>query len=54
MADILPGDIITAVNGESLAGQEDAFRVVRERAGQKVRVSIVRRGQKLEKDVQLN
>lgn len=54
MADILPGDIITAVNGEAVAGREHGSSLLRDRAGQKVKLSIYRRGQKLDKDVQLN
>jgi hypothetical protein len=53
-ADILPGDIILAVNGEPVAGQEGITKISRANSGRKVMFSIYRRGQRLEKPVQLN
>lgn len=53
-ADILPGDLILAVNGSPVLGQEPLSRMLRANAGQKVRLTLYRLGQKLEKDVQLN
>lgn len=53
-ADILPGDIILAVNGEPVLGREGISQKIRSVAKQKVTLSLYRRGQRIEKDVQLN
>ncbi len=52
-ADILPGDIILAVDGEPVLGRESISGLVSGRAGQRVMVSLLRRGSRIEKAVQL-
>jgi serine protease Do len=52
-ADLLRGDIILAVNGNLVLNQESLTNLLRERSGQKVTISLYRRGQRLEKTVQL-
>ena len=53
-ADILVGDVITAVDGKSVSSYKALQDLLRERAGKLIAVSIVRRGQHIEKSVQLN
>lgn len=53
-ADILPGDIITAIDGVRVPNQEAFGKITDEHRGKRVTVSIVRNGQPLEKTVQLN
>jgi hypothetical protein len=53
LADFLPGDIILAVDGQPVLGQESASDLLRARAGQRATLSIYRRGTRLEKPVQL-
>lgn len=53
-ADILPGDIIQAVDGETVLGHESIGRMMKAHAGQLVKLTIWRDGQHLEKNVQLN
>jgi C-terminal processing protease CtpA/Prc len=53
MADILPGDIIIAVDGESMLNAESATALMRARAGQLIKLSLYRRGARIEKSVQL-
>lgn len=52
-ADVLPGDIVLAINGEQVLNQQSASDLLRRSAGQKVMVSLYRRGQRIEKEVQL-
>jgi membrane-associated protease RseP (regulator of RpoE activity) len=53
-ADILVGDVITAIDGKSVASEKDMHNLLGERAGKLITVAIVRRGQHIEKSVQLN
>lgn len=53
-ADILVGDIITAVDGVSVLNSTSLGDIQRERRGKAVTVSILRGGQRIEKFVQLN
>ncbi len=53
LADILPGDIILAIDGSPVLNQQSVSNELRVRAGQRVVVSLYRRGNRLEKSVQL-
>lgn len=53
-ADILVGDIITAINGKAVTNAKDIKIFIHEHAGEIITVSIVRQGQHIEKTVQLN
>lgn len=53
-ADILVGDVITAVDGKAVSSAKALSDLLRERAGNVIAVSIVRRGQYIEKSVRLN
>lgn len=52
-ADILPGDIILAVDGVNVAGRSGLSSALDARSGQKITLTIVRRGQRIEKTLQL-
>jgi hypothetical protein len=53
-ADILVGDVITAIDGIAVSNAQTGREHLRERRGKLVSLSIVRRGQRIEKTVQLN
>ena len=53
-ADILPGDIINAVDGVKVSNQEGFGKLTAACKGRLVAVKLIRRGQQLEKTVQLN
>jgi PDZ domain len=53
-ADLQIGDVVTAVDGVAIANAQAFNELLRERGGKQVALSIVRRGQRLEKTVQLN
>jgi hypothetical protein len=53
-ADMLVGDVITTIDGVSASGVKAVTDLLRERRGRLVSLSIVRRGQRLEKSVHLN
>lgn len=53
LADFLPGDVLLAVDGQPVLGQQSASELMRARAGRPVTLSIYRRGARLEKPVQL-
>lgn len=53
-ADILPGDIITNVNGRPVATMEDLTQIINSSTGQKIRIEIVRSGNGIQKEVRLN
>ena len=53
-ADVLPGDIIAAIDGVSIPNAEGFTRVVSERKGKQISVTLVRRGQRIEKALQLD
>jgi len=54
LADILPGDIVLAVNGTPVLGQDAMAGTLKANAGQRVTLSLYRRGQRIDKDVRLN
>lgn len=53
-ADILVGDLITAVDGVVVSSSKTFSELLRERAGKRISILIARRGQSIEKSVQLN
>lgn len=53
-ADILPGDVIIALDGTKVPNQENFVKMTEERRGKLVTVSLVRNAQQLEKSVQFN
>jgi S1-C subfamily serine protease len=53
-ADLQIGDVVTAVDGVGIANAQAFNELLRENGGKQVALSIVRRGQRLEKTVQLN
>lgn len=53
-ADLLPGDIVLAVNGEPALGAEGISKVLKANAGRKVMLTVHRTGQQLQKEVALN
>lgn len=52
-ADILVGDIVTAIDGSTVANSQALLSMLRERKGRLVSLLILRRGQQIEKTVQL-
>lgn len=53
-ADLLVGDIFVAIDGVAIASTQALSGLLRERRGRLVDLSIMRRGQKIQKSVQLN
>jgi len=53
-ADILVGDVVTTIDGVSVSNVKAFTDLLRERRGKLVSLSINRRGQRIEKSVQLN
>ena len=53
-ADILPGDIITAINGVTVSHERGFGQMNAALKGQRITVMLIRRGQQMEKSVQLN
>ena len=53
-ADVLPGDVITAIDGVTVPNQEGFGRMTGERKGKLITITIIRRGQQLSKSIQLN
>jgi hypothetical protein len=53
-ADVLPGDVITAIDGVSVSNQAGFQSMLGARKGKLVSFSLVRRGQPVEKSIQLN
>ncbi len=51
-ADILPGDMIIAMDGERVTNQEGFTRMAAERKGRMINFSLVRQGRVIEKNVQ--
>jgi membrane-associated protease RseP (regulator of RpoE activity) len=51
-ADLQIGDVVTAVDGVAIANAQAFDELLRERGGKQVTLSMVRRGQRLEKTVQ--
>jgi hypothetical protein len=54
MADILPGDVIAALDGFAVPNSAGFGRMTAERKGKKATITIIRRGQRIEKSIQLN
>lgn len=52
-ADILVGDIIVMLDGQSVPSSGNFSALIREKAGQKITLSLVRKGQHIEKTIQL-
>lgn len=52
-ADLQIGDVVTVVDGVAIANAQAFNELLRERGGKQVTLSIVRRGQRIEKTVQL-
>lgn len=53
-ADLLVGDIVTSLDGISVANAQAFNDLLRERKGKQVSISLLRRGQRIEKILQLN
>lgn len=53
-ADVLPGDIITAIDGVPVSNQAGFQNILGERKGKLVLFSLLRRGQPVEKSIRLN
>jgi len=53
-ADLLVGDVVTAIDGIAIANAQAFTEHLRERRGKQVSLSIVRRGQRIEKAIQLD
>jgi membrane-associated protease RseP (regulator of RpoE activity) len=53
-ADILVGDVVTAIDGVSVQNSDSFRDLQREKRGKQALISILRRGQRLEKIVHLN
>ena len=53
-ADVLVGDVITAIDGIAVSTAQIGREYLRERRGKSVFLSIVRRGQRIEKALQIN
>lgn len=51
--DILVGDMITSVDGQAITNTVNFNGLIRQKAGQKVTIGIIRQGKALEKTVQL-
>ncbi|MND36087.1 serine endoprotease [compost metagenome] len=52
-ADILPGDVITMIDGEKVSGTEAFNRMNQARKGKQILLSVIRQGQRIEKTVHL-
>lgn len=52
-ADILPGDIVRAIDGLSVPNKAGFYDLLEKRRGRLITLSLIRRGQQLEKSVQL-
>jgi hypothetical protein len=53
-ADLLIGDVITAIDGVSVSNAKAFSDLLLERRGRLVSISVIRRGQRIEKSVRLN
>jgi len=53
-ADLLVGDIVTAIDGVSVTNAKSLGEILSERRGKQVTFSLLRKGQRIEKSVQLN
>lgn len=53
-ADILPGDVIAAIDGVTVPNQAGFGSMTTERKGKLTKITLIRRGQRIEKSVQFN
>jgi hypothetical protein len=53
-ADLLVGDVITTIDGVTVTGAKGFNELLRERRGKLISLALIRRGQHIEKSVQLN
>ncbi len=53
-ADVLPGDVISAIDGATVPNAQGFTRMMGERKGQAITITLVRKGQRIDKAVQLN
>lgn len=53
-ADLLVGDVITTIDGVAVPGAKVFNELIRERQGKLISLALIRRGQRIEKSVQLN
>jgi C-terminal processing protease CtpA/Prc len=51
---VLPGDIIAAIDGATVPNSDGFSRMIGERKGKAITVTLVRQGQRTDKTVQLN
>jgi hypothetical protein len=52
-ADVLVGDLVTAIDGVPVANSEGVGHILRERRGRQITVAVLRKGQRIEKVIQL-
>jgi S1-C subfamily serine protease len=52
-SDILPGDILTAIDGSAIDGQEGLNQLLAARAGRSIEVTVLRQGKSISKTVSL-
>jgi S1-C subfamily serine protease len=53
-ADVLAGDVIAAIDGVQVPNVEGYKQVMAERKGKEITVTLIRRGERITKTVQLN
>lgn len=53
-SDVIPGDIILTIDGQQVANQAAYERILDAHKGQVTELTLVRRGQKIQKSIQLN
>jgi hypothetical protein len=53
-ADMLPGDVIATIDGVTVPNQGGFVKMTAERRGKLINITLIRRGQRIEKSVQLN
>lgn len=53
-ADLLVGDVVTEIDGVAVSSWQTLVELIRERTGKTVILSLLRRGQKIRKTLQLN
>jgi PDZ domain len=53
-ADILVGDIVLSIDGVSVGSMQSFTDILRQRSGKLVSIALLRRGQRVDKEVQLN
>ncbi|MCL4556588.1 MAG: PDZ domain-containing protein [Gammaproteobacteria bacterium] len=53
-ADLLPGDVLVSLDGMAITNADSLSDLLRERTGKIVNIEFLRRGQRIEKSIQLN